>query len=96
MTKELITRLTEGKKIYVVAGSYRGRVLVRFVVCSRLCKEEDVTYAWNEITKQATAILKSQALPVQEESHGSLLKMSNDITKSIQGLNLESKTQTIS
>lgn len=48
------------KRIYLTAATYQDQLIIRFVVCSRLCLEEDIDYAWNEITSQAAEILNSQ------------------------------------
>ncbi|XP_076663371.1 aromatic-L-amino-acid decarboxylase [Andrena cerasifolii] len=96
LTKELLSRLTDEKKIYIVAATYRGKLIARFVVCSRLTREEDITFAWNEITKQATEVLRSQAPPLQEDLRESFVKSPGDIATRIESLNLESKTQKIS
>ncbi|KAG9428127.1 alpha-methyldopa hypersensitive protein isoform X1 [Apis mellifera carnica] len=92
LTKELIDRLTNGKKIFVTAGMCRDKIIVRFVVGCRLSREEDITFAWREITSHTTEILKSlKHSPVKEES----FKSTNDIVTRIECLNLESKTQKI-
>lgn len=70
----------------------RDKIIVRFVVGCRLSREEDITFAWREITSHTTEILKSlKHSPVKEES----FKSTNDIVTRIECLNLESKTQKI-
>ncbi|XP_076161625.1 3,4-dihydroxyphenylacetaldehyde synthase isoform X2 [Ptiloglossa arizonensis] len=96
LTKELLTRLTAGKKIYVIAATFHEKLIIRFVVGSRFTTEEDIAFAWNEITKQATEVLRSQALPLKEKSQESFKKSLGDIATRIESLNLESKTQKIS
>ncbi|XP_076238860.1 aromatic-L-amino-acid decarboxylase [Calliopsis andreniformis] len=96
LTKELLNRLADNKKIYVIAGNFRGKVFVRFVVCSRLSREEDIIFAWNEITRAATAVLKSQVCSLQEESHASFIKSTDNIATRIENMKLESKTEKIS
>ncbi|XP_034190757.2 aromatic-L-amino-acid decarboxylase [Osmia lignaria lignaria] len=96
LTKELLSRLTAEKKIYVVAATFREKLVVRFVICSRLTREEDVIFAWNEITKQATEIVGPKTPCLEEKAHESFAKSSADLATRIESLNLESKTQTIS
>ncbi|KAK1127802.1 hypothetical protein K0M31_003294 [Melipona bicolor] len=72
LTQELINRLTARRKIYIIAATYREKLIARFVIGSRLCREEDVTFAWDEITSQATEILRSVTPPLEEGSEESL------------------------
>lgn len=55
--KELLDRLTARKKIYMIAGKFRGQLCLRFAVCSRLTRSEDVLFAWKEIESQAEGLL---------------------------------------
>ncbi|XP_043257922.1 aromatic-L-amino-acid decarboxylase-like [Colletes gigas] len=96
LTKELLSRLTDERKIYVVAATFQEKLIVRFVVCSRLSREDDIVFAWNEITKQAAEVLRSRAHSLQEESHETFTKSISDMATRIESLNLESKTQKIS
>ncbi|CAH1644884.1 unnamed protein product [Spodoptera littoralis] len=56
VTKKLLENITEKKKIYMVAGSYNGRYMIRFVICSRLTKKEDVDFAWTHIKDEANLL----------------------------------------
>ena len=51
---------------------YREKLIVRLAVGSRLAREEDITFAWDEITSQATEILRSVTPPLEEGSNESL------------------------
>ncbi|KAI8433738.1 hypothetical protein MSG28_015722 [Choristoneura fumiferana] len=42
VTKKLLENLTEKKQIYMVAATYRGRYIIRFVVCSNLTTRQDI------------------------------------------------------
>ncbi|XP_015602409.1 aromatic-L-amino-acid decarboxylase isoform X1 [Cephus cinctus] len=57
LTRELLDRLMKRKRIYTIAANYKDQLIVRFVVCSRMCEEKDIEFAWNEISSQATEIL---------------------------------------
>lgn len=56
ITKTLLENLTAKKKIFMVAATYRGRYILRFVVCSRLVTKTDVEYSWSQIKEEADAI----------------------------------------
>ncbi|KAL4708154.1 hypothetical protein ACJJTC_009933 [Scirpophaga incertulas] len=56
VTKTLLERLTKKKNVYMVAGSYRGRYVIRFVVCSRLTNKDDIEFSWNKIKEEANLI----------------------------------------
>jgi aromatic-L-amino-acid/L-tryptophan decarboxylase len=56
LTKALLESLTKKKQVYMVAGSYRGRYIIRFVVCSRLTNKEDIEFSWNKIKEETNLI----------------------------------------
>lgn len=60
ITQELLQNLTNKKKIYMVAGSFRGKYVIRFVVCSRLTKKEDIDYSWNKIKVETDLMLSEE------------------------------------
>jgi hypothetical protein len=68
----------ERKNIYVIAGTVKETLIIRFVVCSRNCEMKDILFAWNEIQSQASAILKKvdDDMPVpltnRNEIHGKI------------------------
>lgn len=41
----------------MIVATVNGKLIIRFVVCSRLTTEADIHYAWNEITSQTDEIL---------------------------------------
>ncbi|KAF2886733.1 hypothetical protein ILUMI_19440 [Ignelater luminosus] len=55
-TERLLEKLTERKNIYVIPCYFRGKFVIRFVICSRLTEEKDIDYAWKEITDVANEI----------------------------------------
>ncbi|CAH0404855.1 unnamed protein product [Chilo suppressalis] len=59
-TKTLLENLTKKKKIYMVAASYRGRYIIRFAVCSRITKKEDIEFSWNKIKQEADIVLSNE------------------------------------
>ncbi|XP_043513776.1 3,4-dihydroxyphenylacetaldehyde synthase 2-like [Frieseomelitta varia] len=72
LTQELINRVTVRRKIYIIAATYREKLIVRLVIGSRLTREDDVMFAWNEITSQATEILRTVTPPLEKVSDNSL------------------------
>lgn len=47
------------KRIYLIAATFQAKLMIRFVVCSRLCQIEDIDFAWNEIRGQANEVFSS-------------------------------------
>lgn len=67
MTKQLLDNLTAKKEVFMVPCTYRGRYVIRFVICSRFTTKEDVETSWNIITREANRlcpklISKSQSI----------------------------------
>lgn len=60
ITKKLLENLTEKKEIYMVAGSYHGKYMIRFVICSRLTTKEDVEYSWYKIKMETDLICSEE------------------------------------
>ncbi|KAG7208395.1 hypothetical protein KM043_014627 [Ampulex compressa] len=91
LTQDLLARLNARKRIYLVAATRRCKYMLRFVIGSRLCQEQDVAFAWNEISEQAAEVLRSRFATLQEESLVSSSKVSEDISARIESLNMETK-----
>lgn len=60
ITKELLENLTKKKEIYMVAGSYRGKYMIRYVICSRLTTKEDVDWSWNKIKVETELVCSEE------------------------------------
>ncbi|XP_063358387.1 3,4-dihydroxyphenylacetaldehyde synthase [Cydia amplana] len=56
-TRKLLENLTEKKQIYMVAATYRGRYIIRFVVCSHLTTREDIDISWKIIKEEVDMIV---------------------------------------
>ncbi|XP_054014494.1 aromatic-L-amino-acid decarboxylase-like [Hylaeus anthracinus] len=94
-TRELLDRVTAEKKIYVIPATIRDKLVIRFAIGSRLCTEADIDFAWNQFTKHATDILRSQ--PIENAIRPSVQEKSlNGIATRLENLNSESKIQKIS
>uniref|UniRef100_A0A2H8TM60 Aromatic-L-amino-acid decarboxylase n=1 Tax=Melanaphis sacchari TaxID=742174 RepID=A0A2H8TM60_9HEMI len=55
-TKNLYERLMVSGQIYLVTATVGSKLVIRFVVCSRLTEEIDVHFAWNEICAQTDRV----------------------------------------
>lgn len=55
-TQQLLDRINERKKIYMIPAKCHGKLMIRFVVCGIKPEERDIDFAWNEITSQADLI----------------------------------------
>lgn len=49
LTKQLLDRIVERKKIYMIPATFRGKIIIRFVICGMDPQERDIEYAWKEI-----------------------------------------------
>ncbi|CAG9854375.1 unnamed protein product [Phyllotreta striolata] len=49
LTQMLLNKITERKNLYLMPYYFQNKLMVRFVVCSRLTEKEDIDFAWNEI-----------------------------------------------
>ncbi|KAM3964696.1 3,4-dihydroxyphenylacetaldehyde synthase [Aphomia sociella] len=65
-TKRLLENLTEKKELFMVAASYRGRYIIRFVVCSHLTTNDDIDFSWSKI-KEETDLICSHKIPVKAQ-----------------------------
>lgn len=90
-TQELVKRLTERKRIFVIIATLNDKYIIRLCICSPLCQEKDIKFAWNEISEQATEILQAKHLPVKENLNQPSVKSYDDITLRIENLSHESK-----
>lgn len=67
-TKELLDRVTEKKKIYMVAGTIHGSYGIRFVVGGMEPEEKDIVFAWDHIKETLAEIEAGNSGGVVEES----------------------------
>ncbi|CAH1960114.1 unnamed protein product [Acanthoscelides obtectus] len=49
LTQKLLDRIAERKKLFIMPYYIQSKLVIRFVICSRLTEREDIDYAWNEI-----------------------------------------------
>ncbi|KAF5298428.1 hypothetical protein FQR65_LT01206 [Abscondita terminalis] len=67
LTKELIQKITDEKKIYVIPCYVEDKFVIRFAICSRLTTVGDVNLSWRNIVFHANTIA-----PLEREN-GSLI-----------------------
>lgn len=60
LTKELLKNLTDKKQVFMVACTYRGRYVIRFVVCSQFTTKDDVEISWNVIKNEANHLYQNE------------------------------------
>lgn len=78
LTKKLLDRIHARKRIYVILSTYHDKYVIRFVVCSRLCQEDDIAFAWKEISSQATEIFREEHYKTSVEN---IAKVTDDNVK---------------
>lgn len=57
LTQNLLDKISKRKNIFVIAGHYRQKLVIRFAICSRLTQRADVEYSWNEFLSQVEDIV---------------------------------------
>lgn len=62
LTKECHSRLTERKNIFTTIATYKDKHIIRFAVGNRFSTEQDIIYAWNEITTVTAEMLGTKDL----------------------------------
>lgn len=62
LTQTLLDKVTQRRNIYVIPCHFRGKLVIRFVVCSRITEKRDIDFAWNEFTSQADEIVGTQEM----------------------------------
>lgn len=64
-TRELLERITDKKKIYMIAGTVHGKFGIRFVVCGINPEEHDIVFAWKHILENLKEIEMEKAMDVK-------------------------------
>lgn len=59
LTQILLDKISERKKLFIMPYYYQGKLGVRFVICSRVTENEDIQFAWNEITFLTEEVLSN-------------------------------------
>ncbi|KAJ8939238.1 hypothetical protein NQ318_015196 [Aromia moschata] len=67
LTQDLLEKVQDRKNIYVIAGKFHGKFVIRFAICSRLTQISDVEYAWQEFLSQAESIVPSNKTKIVDE-----------------------------
>ncbi|EDX05473.1 3,4-dihydroxyphenylacetaldehyde synthase 2 isoform X1 [Drosophila simulans] len=69
ITTQLLQRLMDRKKIYMVKAEHAGRQFLRFVVCGMDTKASDIDFAWQEIESQLTDLQAEQSLVARKSGN---------------------------
>ncbi|XP_037935095.1 3,4-dihydroxyphenylacetaldehyde synthase 2-like [Teleopsis dalmanni] len=72
ITTNLLARITERKKIYLIQANHKAKHFLRFVVCGMDPKEHDIDFAWHEIQQQLCELLQpdpKQSVPATLEDN---------------------------
>lgn len=59
LTQTLLEKIQQRKSIYIIAGHFHYKFVIRFAICSRFTEKSDVDYAWQEILSQTEEIAPS-------------------------------------
>ncbi|XP_061402842.1 3,4-dihydroxyphenylacetaldehyde synthase 2 [Musca vetustissima] len=80
-TTDLLSLITERKKIYMIQAKYRDQHFLRFVVCGMDPKEEDIDFAWQEIQQQMNVVLEREieATPLKADINSISQQLSKDL-----------------
>ena len=70
LNRELNKRVNDEKRIHMTPAEIDGKLVLRFVVASRLTEDEDIEFAWNEIKRHTDLLLNDDVddLFVMEEA----------------------------
>ncbi|CAG9826126.1 unnamed protein product [Diabrotica balteata] len=67
LSEQLLEKLDQRKNIFVIAGHFQEKFVIRFAICSRLTNAIDVEFSWEEIKSQADEILPSDKTRIAME-----------------------------
>lgn len=67
LTKTLLEKVHERKNIFVVAGQFRHKFVIRVAICSRMTEKVDVDYTWNEFASQTEDIVPTPLTTIINE-----------------------------
>lgn len=72
LTKKLLDKITERKKIFLIPATHREKIIIRFVICGMDPQDKDIEYAWKEIKTVADEMFdeiekesKTEVMPEQ-------------------------------
>lgn len=86
ITQTLLDKITQSRKLYMIPCHFRGKLVIRFAVCSRVSEIRDIDYAWNEIKSQADEIVGPK-----QTTNGNILCCAIGEKKNLSTIDLESK-----
>lgn len=66
LTQQLLDYLNGDKTLYVIPCHYRGKLVIRFVIASRMTQKHDVDTAWKVICEQTSKILAPKPKSIED------------------------------
>ncbi|XP_014247619.1 aromatic-L-amino-acid decarboxylase-like [Cimex lectularius] len=57
LSQKLLEKLTSSKQLYLVATNVNDKFVLRYVICSRLMDQNDVNFAWEQITGKTSELI---------------------------------------
>jgi hypothetical protein len=57
LNEQLVKNINDSKKIHITPTRVGTRFIIRFAICARTTDENDVVFAWNEISRHANKLL---------------------------------------
>lgn len=57
LTQKLLDKINERKNVFVIAGHFHDKLVIRFAICSRLTQKADIDYSWNEFLSQTEEVV---------------------------------------
>lgn len=84
-TQELLDRITDRKLIYMIPAKCHGKLMIRFAVCGLKPEDQDIEFAWNEISSQADLVLGTDKTKNELATQfAETFKIGNDVSKKTQ------------
>lgn len=56
ISKSILDKVTARKNIYIIPATHHGKLIIRFVICSRMTELHDIEFAWKEILTVADQV----------------------------------------
>lgn len=80
LTKKLLEQITERKQIYLIEASHKGIHFIRFAICGLDPQENDIDFAWKEISNQAEIVLRDEVENLENDQENVCKHNINEIT----------------
>lgn len=95
VSRTLLERITERKRIYMIPATCNEKFMIRFVVCGLDPKDEDVMFAWREIQREADEMLNEEQLTTSDVVEQITEKMSTTFSKDFSSVEVDAQKSII-